>query len=71
MSLHQGSEAWCGYADTIGPRPLDRLAVVDGRPSTMQQVRAHQESPRWQDGLVRRAVAWGWAAARVLVLDED
>src|SRR6266478_5071757 len=37
----------------------------------MQQVLEHQESTRLQYGLVRRAVAWGWPEARVLVIDDD
>jgi len=37
----------------------------------MQQVLEHQESTRLQDGLVHRAVAWGWPETRVLVRDED
>jgi DNA invertase Pin-like site-specific DNA recombinase len=37
----------------------------------MQQVLEHQASTRLQYGLVRRAVTWGWSAARVLVIDED
>lgn len=71
MSLHHVTEEWCGYADKIGPRHLDRLAVVYVRQSTMQQVLDHQESTRLQYSLVRRAVAWGWSEARVLVIDED
>jgi DNA invertase Pin-like site-specific DNA recombinase len=50
---------------------LERLAVVYVRQSTMQQVLEHQESTRLQDGLVQRAVAWGWPEARVLVIDAD
>jgi DNA invertase Pin-like site-specific DNA recombinase len=41
------------------------------RQSTMQQVLEHQESTRLQYGLVRRAIAWGWPEARVLVIDDD
>src|SRR5262249_44199101 len=37
----------------------------------MQQVLEHQESTRLQYGLVRRASAWGWREARVLVIDDD
>jgi DNA invertase Pin-like site-specific DNA recombinase len=44
---------------------------VSVRQSTMPQVLEPQESTRLQDGLVRRAVAWGWPEARVLVIDED
>jgi DNA invertase Pin-like site-specific DNA recombinase len=50
---------------------VERLAVVYVRQSTLQQVLAHQESTRLQYSLVRQAVAWGWAEARVLVIDED
>ncbi|HME64213.1 MAG TPA: recombinase family protein, partial [Streptosporangiaceae bacterium] len=39
--------------------------------STAAQVVDHQESTRLQYGLAERAVALGWAAARVLVIDED
>ena len=53
------------------PQHVERLAVVYVRQSTMQQVLAHQESTRLQYGLVRRAVAWGWSEARVLVIDDD
>src|SRR5206468_9127386 len=36
-----------------------------------QQVLDHQESTRLQYGLVERAVALGWPADRVVVIDED
>jgi DNA invertase Pin-like site-specific DNA recombinase len=49
----------------------DRLAAVYVRQSTAAQVVDHQESTRLQYGLVERAVALGWAAARALVIDED
>src|SRR5206468_9743665 len=57
--------------EKILPRHWERLAVVYVRQSTMQQVLEHQESTRLQYGLVRRAVAWGWPEARVLVIDDD
>jgi DNA invertase Pin-like site-specific DNA recombinase len=71
MSPHQGTEEWGGDTEKIRPQHMERLAVVSVRQSTMQQVLEHQESPRLQYGLVRRAVAWGWSEARVLVIDED
>lgn len=71
MSLHHGPEEGQWYTEKIRPRHLERLAVVYVRQSTMQQVLEHQESTRLQYGLVRRAVAWGWPEARVLVIDED
>jgi len=49
----------------------DRLAVVYVRQSSRQQVLDHGESTRLQYGLAERAVALGWSASRVLVIDED
>jgi DNA invertase Pin-like site-specific DNA recombinase len=49
----------------------DRLAVVYVRQSRPQQLIRHPESTRLQYGLVDRALALGWAKARVLVIDED
>lgn len=49
----------------------ERLAVVYVRQSTVQQVLEHQESTRLQYGLVSRAQALGWAAERILVIDDD
>ena len=71
MNRPHVTEAWRWDAETILPRPWARLAVVYVRPSTRQQVLEHQESTRLQYGRVRRAVAWGWPEARVLVIDED
>jgi DNA invertase Pin-like site-specific DNA recombinase len=71
MSLHPANEPWQGDSDKRTSRHLERLAVVSVRQSTMQQVLDHQESTRWQYGLVQRARAWGWSEARVLVIDED
>jgi hypothetical protein len=44
----------------------DRLAVVYVRQSRPQQLIRHPESTRLQYGLVDRALALGWAKARVL-----
>src|SRR5215211_8678701 len=55
----------------VTARHLDLLAVVYVRQSTRQQVADHGESTRLQYGLVERAVALGWPAARVVVIDED
>jgi DNA invertase Pin-like site-specific DNA recombinase len=71
MTLQHGTEAWQWYTEKILPRHWERLAVVYVRQSTMQHVLEHQESTRLQDGLVRRAIVWGWPDARVLVIDED
>jgi DNA invertase Pin-like site-specific DNA recombinase len=71
MSQYPGREEWGWYTEKIRPQPVERLAVVYVRQSTMQQVLEHQESTRLQYGLVQRAVAWGWSEARVLVIDDD
>ena len=49
----------------------DRLAAVYVRQSSRQQVVDHGESTRLQYGLAERAVALGWPASRVMVIDED
>jgi DNA invertase Pin-like site-specific DNA recombinase len=58
-------------AEKIRAFHRERLAVVYVRQSTVQQVLDHQESTRLQYGLVSRAQALGWAADRILVIDED
>jgi hypothetical protein len=50
-------------------RHRDRLAVVYVRQSSRQQVLEHTESTWMHYRLVERAVALGWAASRVLVID--
>ncbi|WP_369228613.1 recombinase family protein (plasmid) [Streptomyces sp. R39] len=62
---------WERPGSKIDDRHLQRLAVVYVRQSTRQQVVDHQESTRLQYALVDRAVALGWQADRVLVIDED
>ena len=57
--------------EKLHPWHRERLAVVYVRQSTVQQVLDHQESTRLQYGLAGRAQALGWAAERVLVIDED
>src|SRR5215469_7800226 len=49
----------------------ERLAIVYVRQSSRQQVLDHGESTRLQYGLTERAVALGWPASRVMVIDED
>jgi len=60
-----------GGSTKIQGQHRDRLAVVYVRQSTPQQLVRHQESTRLQYGLVERALAFGWAQQRVLVIDED
>jgi hypothetical protein len=62
---------WDRIEGKIQPWHRDRLAVVYARQSTPQQVLDHAESTRLQYGLTQRAVNLGWAASRVLVIDED
>jgi DNA invertase Pin-like site-specific DNA recombinase len=62
---------WERLGSKVSDRQLERLAVVYVRQSTRQQVLDHGESTRLQYGLVERAVALGWSASRVLVIDED
>lgn len=57
--------------EKVQPRHRDRLAMVYVRQSTPQQVLDHQESTRLQYGLVARAQDLGWAADRVVVIDDD
>ncbi|MEU7688305.1 recombinase family protein [Streptomyces spectabilis] len=62
---------WDRLDGKIQPSHRDRLAVVYIRQSTPQQVLDHAESTRLQYGLKQRAVHLGWAASRVLIIDED
>src|SRR5438093_679335 len=60
-----------GQTPILGREGLLRLAVVYVRQSTRRQVLDHQESTRLQYALTERAVALGWPAGRVVVIDED
>src|SRR5512132_2293775 len=62
---------WERLGGKVDERHLERLAVVYVRQSTRQQVLDHGESTRLQYGLAERAVALGWPASRVMVIDED
>jgi DNA invertase Pin-like site-specific DNA recombinase len=55
----------------IQPWHLERLAIVYVRQSTPQQVDANAESTQRQYALARRAAELGWAADRILVIDDD
>lgn len=55
----------------ITPRHLQRLACLYVRQSTLQQVFANTESTARQYALRERAVALGWAADRIVVIDQD
>lgn len=58
-------------AAKIAADHLDRLAVVYVRQSSVQQILEHRESTRRQYALADYAVALGWPADRVVVIDED
>jgi DNA invertase Pin-like site-specific DNA recombinase len=60
-----------GPRGTIASWHYERLAVVDVRQSTAQQVLVHTESTRLQYGVVSRAEADGWASDRIVVIDHD
>ena len=62
---------WEHTSSKIAARHRERLAVVYVRQSTRQQVVGHQESTRLQYALVDRAVALGWEASRVVLIDDD
>ena len=50
---------------------LRRDAYLYVRQSTLRQVVEHTESTKRQYALRQRAVALGWSADRVMVIDED
>jgi len=58
-------------SDKISDEHLQRLAIVYVRQSTQQQVLEHRESTARQYALADRAIALGWPAAAVEVIDED
>lgn len=53
------------------PRHLQRLAYLYVRQSTLQQVLEHTESTTRQYALRERALALGWPAERIHVIDQD
>lgn len=55
----------------ITARHLQRLACLYVRQSTLQQVFENTESTARQYALRERALALGWAAERVVVIDQD
>ena len=55
----------------IRPRHLERRAVVYVRQSTPGQVQQNRESRKLQYQLREQALALGWSAARIEVIDED
>ncbi len=55
----------------IQPGHRDRWAIVYVRQSSPQQVLEHRESTALQYALRERAIAWGWPAERVRIMDQD
>jgi DNA invertase Pin-like site-specific DNA recombinase len=55
----------------VTPRHLQRLAYLYVRQSTLQQVLEHTESTTRQYALRERALALGWPAERIHVIDQD
>ena len=55
----------------IAAHHLEREACLYVRQSSLRQVMRNTESTRRQYGLRHRAVALGWAAERIRVIDED
>src|SRR5437660_3244135 len=60
-----------GGVPNLQDHHLRRQAIVDVRQSHPQKVLDHVESTARQYGLVDRAVTWGWARDRIVVIDED
>jgi len=58
-------------AQQITARHLQRLACLYVRQSTLQQVFANTESTARQYALRERAIALGWPAERIIVIDQD
>lgn len=58
-------------AAKIGPRQLERLAVIYVRQSTPKQVLENRESTARQYGLTERAVEMGWSRDRIRTIDSD
>jgi DNA invertase Pin-like site-specific DNA recombinase len=58
-------------AQQITPGHLQRWAYLYIRQSTLQQVVENRASQARQYGLRKRAVALGWAAERIRVIDDD
>lgn len=55
----------------LGPSHLERRAYVYVRQSSLAQVHHHVESTKRQYALADRAIALGWTAEQIEVIDED
>ncbi|MGH9433779.1 MAG: recombinase family protein, partial [Terriglobia bacterium] len=70
-AARHGSRDLAPRSEKITDEHLRRMAIVYVRQSTQQQVLEHRESTARQYALADRAVALGWPAAAVEVIDED
>lgn len=68
---HCGGHIPMSQSTAVTADHLRRLACLYVRQSSLQQVQDHQESTARQYALKRRALALGWAAERIVVIDED
>jgi hypothetical protein len=59
------------FPEKVQPWHRDRLAVSYVRQSMVQQVLDHQDSTRLPYGLTTQAMELGWAATRVVVIEDD
>src|SRR5256885_12852264 len=55
----------------VTARHLSRQAMLYVRQSTLHQVLENTESTARQYGLRERAIALGWEASRIVVIDQD
>jgi DNA invertase Pin-like site-specific DNA recombinase len=60
-----------GVVPKLQDHHLRRQAIVYVRQSHPQHVLDHVESTARHYGLVDRAVTWGWARDRIVVIDDD
>jgi DNA invertase Pin-like site-specific DNA recombinase len=60
-----------GMTSKLHDHHVRRLAIVSVRQSHPHHIIEHVESTTRPYAVVDRAVAWGWARERVVVMDED
>jgi DNA invertase Pin-like site-specific DNA recombinase len=60
-----------GVASRVTAQHLARTAFLYVRQSTLRQVALNSESAERQYALRQRAVAFGWPAERIVVIDTD
>src|SRR5262245_42085424 len=58
-------------SEAIQPTHLERLALVDLRPSSPHQLLANQESLKLQYDRPHRACAAGWDQTQIRIIDSD